>query len=169
MPSLNSAFPKPKEEAVEKPKSYSQEVPALQWSDIDLHSFGVHSFLKSSIPTFAQVLERTGRLPGQKEQGFTTVSTGFVFSLNLFSFVCSGGEGQDGQQAVQLPHGHVQRGHHRGDHDTGTFQSQIIVDLKSQTLCQLDRCDTGIKSISDSDRDPYKSSRHPSLNQSAQK
>ena len=63
-------------------------------------------------------------------------------------------ETQDGQQAVQLPHGHVQRGHHRGDHDTGTFQSQIIVDLKSQTLCQLDRCDTGIKSISDSDRDP---------------
>ena len=97
------------------------------------------------------------------------MSTGFVFSLNLFSFVCSGGEGQDGQQAVQLPHGHVQRGHHRGDHDTGTFQSQIIVDLKSQTLCQLDRCDTGIKSISDSDRDPYKSSHHPSLNPSAQK
>ena len=26
VPSLNSAFPKPKEEAVEKPKSYSQEV-----------------------------------------------------------------------------------------------------------------------------------------------
>merc|ERR1712184_137202 len=44
VPSLNSAFPKPKEETVEKPKSYSQEV-----------------------------LERTGRLPGQKEQGFTTV------------------------------------------------------------------------------------------------
>ena len=35
VPSLNSAFPKPKEEAVEKPKSYSQEVPALQWSDVD--------------------------------------------------------------------------------------------------------------------------------------
>ena len=118
MPSLNSAFPKPKEEAVEKPKSYSQEVPALQWSDVD-HSFGVQFFLISSISTFAQVLERTGRLPGQKEQGFTTVSTGFVFSFYLFSFVCSGGEGQDGQQAVQLPHGHVQRGHHRGDHDTG--------------------------------------------------
>ena len=100
------------------------------------------------------------------------MSTGFVFSLHLFSSVCSGGEGQDGQQAVQLPHGHVQRGHHRGDHDTGTFQSQIIVDLNSQTLRQLDRCDTypiGRKSISDSDRDPYKSSRHPSLNQSAQK
>ena len=29
------------------------------------------------------------------------------------------GQGQDGQQAVQLTHGHVQRGHHRGDHDTG--------------------------------------------------
>ena len=26
VPSLNSAFPKPKEEVVEKPKSYSQEV-----------------------------------------------------------------------------------------------------------------------------------------------
>ena len=127
VPSLNSAFPKPKEEAVEKPKSYSQEVPALQWSDVD-QFFGVHSkFLKPSIPTFAQVLERTGRLPGQKEQGFTTVSIGFVFSLYLFSFVCSGGEGQDGQQAVQLPHGHVQRGHHRGDHDTGTFQSHILL------------------------------------------
>ena len=35
VPSLNSAFPKPKEEAVEKPKSYSQEVPALQRSDVD--------------------------------------------------------------------------------------------------------------------------------------
>merc|ERR1712012_974463 len=44
VPSMNTAFPKPKEETVEKPKSYSQEV-----------------------------LERTGRLPGQKEQGFTTV------------------------------------------------------------------------------------------------
>ena len=45
VPSLNSAFPKPKsEDVVDKPKSYSQEV-----------------------------LERTGRLPGQKEQGFTTI------------------------------------------------------------------------------------------------
>ena len=45
VPSMNSAFPKPKsEDVVDKPKSYSQEV-----------------------------LERTGRLPGQKEQGFTTI------------------------------------------------------------------------------------------------
>merc|ERR1712107_247028 len=39
VPSMNTAFPKPKEETVEKPKSYSQEV-----------------------------LERTGRLPGQKSR-----------------------------------------------------------------------------------------------------
>ena len=36
----------------------------------------------------------------------------------------NGGEGKDGQQAVQLTHGHVQRGYHRGDHDTGAFGSQ---------------------------------------------
>ena len=29
------------------------------------------------------------------------------------------GQGQDGKQAVQFTDGHVQRGHHRGDHDTG--------------------------------------------------
>merc|ERR1711962_882858 len=28
-------------------------------------------------------------------------------------------EAKDGEQAVQLADGHVQRGHHRGDHDTG--------------------------------------------------
>merc|ERR1712080_94252 len=46
VPSMNSSFPKPNNDqpAECKPKSYSQEV-----------------------------LERTGRLPGQKEQGFTTV------------------------------------------------------------------------------------------------
>ena len=49
------------------------------------------------------------------------------------------------------------------------IMTQVHLSPKSQTLGQLDRCDTGIKSISDSDRDPYKSSRHPSLNQSAQK
>merc|ERR1711936_272320 len=46
VPSMNSAFPKPKSEEIEeqKAKSYSQ-----------------------------MVLEKTGRLPGQKDQGFTTV------------------------------------------------------------------------------------------------
>merc|ERR1712029_777877 len=45
VPSMNSAFPKPKKEEVEpQTKSYSQ-----------------------------MVLEKTGRLPGQKDQGFTTV------------------------------------------------------------------------------------------------
>merc|ERR1712080_359007 len=46
VPSINSAFPKAKQDNLpaDKPKSYSQEV-----------------------------LERTGRLPGQKEQGFTPV------------------------------------------------------------------------------------------------
>jgi len=45
VPSMNSAFPKPKKEEVEvTTKSYSQ-----------------------------MVLEKTGRLPGQKDQGFTTV------------------------------------------------------------------------------------------------
>jgi len=45
VPSMNSAFPKPKKEEIEPcTKSYSQ-----------------------------MVLEKTGRLPGQKDQGFTTV------------------------------------------------------------------------------------------------
>merc|ERR1719266_66129 len=45
VPSMNSAFPKPKKEEIETTtKSYSQ-----------------------------MVLEKTGRLPGQKDQGFTTV------------------------------------------------------------------------------------------------
>jgi len=46
VPSMNTAFPKPKteDEADNKPKSYSQ-----------------------------MVLEKTGRLPGQKDHGFTTV------------------------------------------------------------------------------------------------
>merc|ERR1719350_2221620 len=45
VPSMNSAFPKPKKEELETAtKSYSQ-----------------------------MVLEKTGRLPGQKDQGFTTV------------------------------------------------------------------------------------------------
>ena len=33
--------------------------------------------------------------------------------------VHNGGQAQDGHQAVQLTHGHVQRGHHRGNHDSG--------------------------------------------------
>ena len=62
VPSMNTAFPKPKEETVEKPKSYSQV----------LLLFVKRS--KGKEFSAQEVLERTGRLPGQKEQGFTTVS-----------------------------------------------------------------------------------------------
>ena len=43
-----------------------------------------------------------------------------------------GGQGEDGQQAVQLTHGHVQRGHHWGDHDTGVLGPQSMVYVKIQ-------------------------------------
>ena len=56
----------------------------------------------------------------------------------------NGGEGKDGQQAVQLTHGHVQRGHHRGDHDTGSFGLQFMDYVKSQNQRQLGRCDIEI-------------------------
>ena len=62
VPSMNTAFPKPKEETVEKPKSYSQ-VLLLFVKRARGKEFSAQ-----------EVLERTGRLPGQKEQGFTTVS-----------------------------------------------------------------------------------------------
>ena len=63
VPSMNTAFPKPKEETVEKPKSYSQVLLLF-----------VKKKNKGKEFSAQEVLERTGRLPGQKEQGFTTVS-----------------------------------------------------------------------------------------------
>ena len=60
VPSLNSAFPKPKEAETEKPKSYAQEVQKSNPPDV--------------ICFFGQMLDRTGRLPGQKDKGFTTVT-----------------------------------------------------------------------------------------------
>ena len=61
VPSLNSAFPKPKEAETEKPKSYAQEVQKSNLPDI--------------ICFLVQMLDRTGRLPGQKDKGFTTVNS----------------------------------------------------------------------------------------------
>ena len=49
-----------------------------------------------------------------------------------------GREGEDGEQAVQLADGHVQRGHHRGDHDTGVCGSHLA---RTGTPRQLGRCD----------------------------
>ena len=62
VPSMNTAFPKPKEETVEKPKSYSQVLLLFVKRP------------RGKEFSSQEVLERTGRLPGQKEQGFTTVS-----------------------------------------------------------------------------------------------
>ena len=62
VPSMNTAFPKPKEETVEKPKSYSQVLLLFE------------KRARGKEFSAQEVLERTGRLPGQKEQGFTTVS-----------------------------------------------------------------------------------------------
>ena len=61
VPSLNSAFPKPKEAETEKPKSYAQEVKKCRVPNVSC-------FLP-------QMLDRTGRLPGQKDKGFTTVTS----------------------------------------------------------------------------------------------
>ena len=101
VPSLNSAFPKPKEEAVEKPKSYSQEVKLIK----EWHKF-----------TFV--------LSGAGEDWPTARAEG--------AGLHHGGQGEDGQQAVQLTHGHVQRGHHWGDHDTGVLGPQSMVYVKIQ-------------------------------------
>ena len=99
VPSLNSAFPKPKEEAVEKPKSYSQEVKLQNLQEDKMTQI----YISSS---------------GTREDWQTARAEGAGFH--------HGGEGQDGQQAVQLTHGHVQRGYHRGDHDTGAFGLQFM-------------------------------------------
>ena len=75
-----------------------------------------------------------------------------------------GGEGEDGEQAVQLADGHVQRGHHRGDHDTGVSR---VTPGKNWNSAPIRAVWCGLrKSISDPDSDLSYS--HPSLNQSAE-